>query len=273
MHNKKTISILGCGWFGTALATELIKKDYTVKGSTTTAVKLPLLASKEIDPYLINFATDINSKNSEFFDCVILFIAIPPKVRSGGGNEYLPNISKIIKAVKLHKIPQVIFISSTGVYGDVNREVNEDSSPEPDTPSGKILLKAELLLKQETTFTTTILRFAGLIGPGRDPGRFFAGKSDIPNGQAPVNLIHLTDCVTISCAIIEKELWVYTYNACAPSHPSKMDFYTSATIRSCLEKPRFIDELSSWKTVQNKNVPRILGYQYQVANLMEWLNS
>jgi hypothetical protein len=33
---KITISIAGCGWYGLNLAKELLKNDYTVKGSTTT---------------------------------------------------------------------------------------------------------------------------------------------------------------------------------------------------------------------------------------------
>ena len=39
-----------------------------------------------------------------------------------------------------------------------------------------------------------ILRLAGLVGPGRHPGRFFAGKS-APDGQHGVNLVHLEDVI------------------------------------------------------------------------------
>jgi len=57
------------------------------------------------------------------------------------------------------------------------------------------LYRSEQLFHENTNFQTTVIRLAGLIGPGRNPARFFAGKTNIPNGNAPVNLIHLDDCI------------------------------------------------------------------------------
>jgi nucleoside-diphosphate-sugar epimerase len=109
------------------------------------------------------------------------------------------------------KLQKVIFISSTGVYADLNMEVNELTDPQPDTVSGKILYEAEELFRQQIKFKTTIIRFGGLIGLGREPGRFFAGKKDIPNGLAPVNLIELNDCIGITEAILNKNAFGYTF--------------------------------------------------------------
>ena len=237
---KVVISIAGCGWYGLNLAKELVKNDYTVKGSTTTADKLPLLEDAGISPYLIDFA-DSNIQ-SDFFNCDILWICIPPKARSGNGEGYINSINTLIDAAKKHQIKQVILISSTSVYADNNSEVNELTQLIPDTESGKVMVHAEELLKQETSFTTTIIRFAGLFGPGRDPGRFFGGKKDIPNGNAPINLIHLTDCIGVSLAILDKQAFGQTYNACTPNHPTKAAFYTKADMRMGLEKQEFLDE-------------------------------
>jgi len=126
------------------------------------------------------------------------------------------------------------------------------------------LLEAESMLKRETGFTTTVIRFGGLIGPRRDPGRFFAGKTGIPNGDAPVNLIHLTDCLGLSCALIEKQAFGNIYNAVAPQHPSRAEFYTRAAKHSGLETPQFIAEKKSWKVIESVNVPTLLQYVYQV---------
>jgi nucleoside-diphosphate-sugar epimerase len=184
----------------------------------------------------------------------------------------LNKMQRIINTIKSANIKQVVFISSTGVYGDINGEVNELNEPKPDNASGKALLEAENRLRQQTGFQTTIIRFAGLIGPGRDPGRFLAGKKDIPNGNAPVNLIHLIDCIGISCAIIEKEAFGYTYNACSPSHPNKADFYSRAAVNLGLEPPEFIMERKNWKIVSGIYADTILHYQYQVDDLMGWLD-
>jgi nucleoside-diphosphate-sugar epimerase len=259
-----TVSILGCGWYGLALAKSLVSKWIKVKGSTTTADKLSLLAEHGIEPYLIDLTPTAETIDRNFFDCDILWISIPPKARSGHGAEYLSKIERLIGLIQANHIKQVVLISSTGVYGDNNNEVTELDTPNPDSESGKILLAAEELLNQQTDFNTTIIRFGGLIGPGRDPGRFFAGKIDVPNGEAPVNLIHLTDCVGISNTILDKQAFGHTYNVVSPSHPTRVNFYTQAALASGLEPPHFIEEKENWKIVSGVNVEKIIGYEYKV---------
>lgn len=272
MSDKLTISIAGCGWYGFSLAKALITKNIRVKGSTTTPEKITQLLDAGIEPYVIDFSETASIK-PEFFECDVLWIAIPPKVRTGNGEGYLNSIQNLINSAKLYAVKQVILISSTSVYADVNNEVNEKSPTTPDTLSGQIMLQAEELLNRETAFTNTIIRFAGLIGPGRDPGRFFGGKKDIPNGNAPINLIHLTDCIGLSCAIIDQKAFGYTYNVCAPDHPTKKEFYTKAALRMGLAQPEFTDEKKDWKIISSLFVDQVLNYQYQVSSLMQWLDT
>ena len=264
MSQKTNISILGCGWYGQALAKALIIAGHSVKGSTTSPQKLDALAAEGIEPYLVSFSSDNEQYDDAFFTCDTLFICIPPKSRGGEGPEFINKIQGIIKAIKKYGVQNVVFISSTGVYADVNAEVNELSDPQPNTEAGRILWQAEELLRQESTFKTTIIRFAGLIGPGRDPGRFFAGKKNIANGNAPVNLIHLNDCIGLSIAILDRQAFGHLFNGCLSHHPSRAIFYTVAAVNSRLEKPEFIDELKEWKIVRSVNVEAILGYRYKI---------
>jgi len=263
LNNK--ISILGCGWYGLELAGELIKQGYTVKGSTTTPEKLSNLQASGIIPYLINFGEKDDHFETDFFNCDLLIISIPPKRNSSEQPIFLSKIEKISKAAISGNIKNIIFISSTSVYGDYNEEVNELTIPDPETDSGKVILAAESLLKSIPEFKTTILRFGGLIGPNRDPGRFFAGKSAIPNGKAPVNLIHLSDCIGLTLRIIEKQVFGYTFNACATDHPTRSVFYTAASLKSGLEKPQFNDELLSWKSVYSIYIAEKLDYEFKVT--------
>ncbi len=258
------ISILGSGWYGKALGIALLKKGYAVKGSTTSAEKIEELKAEGIAPYLINLAPDNQVLNSDFFKCDVLWICIPPRARAGKGAEYLVQINNLIPVIKQHQIKQVVLISSTGVYGDNNAAVNELSSPEPDSEAGKILLEAEQLLTSENEFTTTIIRFGGLFGPGRDPGRFFAGKTDIANGNVPVNMIHLTDCLGLSLALLENKAFGNVFNAVNPQHPTRAEFYTNAAKKSGLAIPQFANEKKNWKVVESVNVPRLLHYTFQV---------
>ncbi|WP_413669129.1 SDR family oxidoreductase [Mucilaginibacter sp. Mucisp86] len=264
MPGKTKISILGCGWYGSALGKALVADGMQVKGSTTSAAKLSDLATMGIEPYIVNFSPGEEIYNADFFDCDALWIAIPPKSRSGEGAVFIEKVKGIINVIKQFAIQNVVFISSTGVYADSNQHVNEETDPQPNTEAGRVLFEAENLFRTENSFKTTIIRFAGLIGPGRNPGRFFAGKKAIPNGDAPVNLIHLDDCIGISKAILAKKAFGYLFNGCSPTHPLKSDFYTQAALDSGFEKPEFIKELKEWKIVESVNVGLILGYQYQV---------
>lgn len=261
MLDIHTISILGCGWYGFALAKNLVKAGYNVKGSSTSIDKFKKLEDEEIIPYQVKFESDSESYEADFFKSDLLIISIPPKRSSGEAGLYPYKIQRIKTAIQKAGVKHILFISSTGVYGDHNQEVNEDTEPQPDSESGQAILRAEKILKDQKDFKVTILRFGGLIGPGRDPARFFAGKKNIPNGKAPVNLIHLNDCIGVSKAIIQKKAFGYTFNACADIHPEKMNFYTQAAQKSGLEIPEFIEELKEWKIVNSKHLTEVLEYK------------
>jgi nucleoside-diphosphate-sugar epimerase len=238
-----------------------------VKGSTTSPEKLDLLAAEGITPYLVHFEPDAEKWAPEFFKCDVLFIAFPPKVNQQGGlRQYIGRIRRLIHAINTCHVKKVVFISSIAVYGNHNQEVDEHTLPVPTSVSGQALQKAEDLLSLDSYSTLAIIHFGGLIGPGRDPGRFFAGKRDIPNGQAPVNLIHLTDCIGISHAIIEQQPWGGIYNACAPHHPAKAVFYTQAAAAAGLALPVFRDELLEWKVVNSIYAKELLGYDFRHAS-------
>src|SRR5690606_41999862 len=111
--------------------------------------------------------------------------------------------------------------------------------------------------------TSTIVRFGGLFGPNREPGRFLKGRKTIPNGLAPVNMIHLVDCVGICKAIIQKNAFGRVYNACAPRHPTRKEFYSKATRELGLEEPEFIEECLDWKMVNSVHVPTYLNYEFK----------
>ncbi|WP_316814911.1 NAD(P)H-binding protein [Pedobacter nyackensis] len=267
--NNKTISVLGCGWYGLELAKALINQGYLVKGSSTTPEKLEMLSTYNIEPFLVNIQKDEEKFNPSFFKSDLLFVCIPPKRNAAEQADFYYKIERIINAVKENRVKQLVFISSTAVYGDTNAELTELNTPQPETDSGKAMLKVESLLKNQNDFTSTIIRFGGLVGPKRHPGRFFAGKENIPNGKAPINLIHLDDCIGISLAILKNEAFGYTFNACSPDHPSKQDFYTVATINAQLTPPLFIDELLNWKIVSSVHFP-VLNYNYLVTNWIKW---
>lgn len=259
---KETISVLGCGWYGLALAKALVADGYIVKGSTTSEHKLASIEALGIEPYLVNLANDKEKVEADFFTSDVLVICIPSRKK----DDYsLSLIDQIERMLTLTRSNQLIFISSTGIYEDGNFIVDENIIPKPTSEVGKSLLAAETLLMKTTSFNTTIIRFGGLIGPNRNLAKHFAGKNEIANGLAPINLIHLDDCIGLTKAILLQKAFGQIYNGVAPTHPTRAEFYTKACADSGFEKPEFVNELLVWKQVESANVPKILGYEWKVS--------
>ncbi|WP_114781560.1 SDR family oxidoreductase [Botryobacter ruber] len=271
MNEKADVSILGCGWLGLPLAEKLVHSGYRVKGSTTSPARLELLQQKQIEPYLVNLQpeeTDPESLTS-FLNTKTLVLNIPPRLRAGEGEQYLYRLHVLLKSLLTSPISRILFVSSTAIYPDLNREVTEDdiSYTAPDN----VLLQAEKLFQDREEWLTTIVRFGGLIGGNRHPGRFMAGKENLPNGNAPVNLIHLDDCVTILSRIIEQEMWGRVYNACADEHPTRKHFYTQAALSIGALPPTFAETTAaeSFKRISSQKLKEELSYHFLHPNPLE----
>lgn len=271
------ISILGCGWLGLPLAKALISEGHSVKGSTTSNDKKELLENAGIAHYPI--ALEVKNFSAPVADFLenspILIIAIPPKLRGKNkdysdaqNNSFVQKIKNLIPYIEKSSVEKLLFISSTAVYGEADTIIDENSPTVPVTESGKQLLEIEQLLLANTHFKTTILRFGGLIGPDRNPARFLAGKENVPNPDAPVNMIHLDDCIGIIKKIIANTVWNEVLNAVTPFHPSRKDYYTQKALEENLIPPTFNHEIpSAGKTIVSEKLVRLLDYTFTQPDL------
>lgn len=267
----RVVSILGCGWLGFPLALFLKGKGFEIKGSTTDLEKLKELSKNRIEPYLINFCPEIDYENVKgFFDTEVLIINFPPKRRDYIEDYHKSQISSVKDAILKSKLDKVIFISSTSVYPEVNSVVTEDEIMEPTKLSGKALVAVEKILMNTEGFRTTVLRLAGLIGYDRNPRAFLKKRKFIGKFNAPLNLVHRDDCVSIIHQIIDKDIWGETFNVCCDQHPYRKEFYESEAKISRIELPEFKDESKSkFKIVSNEKLKRVLGYNFKYPNPLD----
>ena len=277
------ISILGCGWLGLPLAKKLIEEGYSVNGSTTSENKLSIFRDLGINPFLVILSEVEGALESEsvsesinsFLDkSNVLIIDIPPKLRGSAASfptplemTFVKKIENLIPFIEKSTVKKVLFVSSTSVYGDENGVITEETEPNPDTESGKQLLLAEALLQNNRNFETTILRFGGLIGDDRQPVKFLAGKENLENADAPVNLIHQNDCIGVIQEIINQSKWNEVFNAVAPFHPTRSAYYTQKAIDLNLALPKFSSEKSNIKkTISSEKTERVLNYKFKPEN-------
>ena len=271
------ISILGCGWLGLPLAKSLLSKSCEVKGSTTSENKLDVLENSGISPFQIQLEAHQIIGNIEDFlkETDVLVIDIPPGLRreisSSQEMTFVNKIKTLIPFIEKSGVQKVIFVSSTSVYGDNFPivELTEETQPNPDTESGKQLVIAETLLQSNAHFKTTVIRFGGLLDDDRHPVKFLAGRTNVENPEAPVNMIEREDCI----GIIEKALdfarddnweWNQTFNAVAPQHPTRKAYYHKKAEILNLPLPTFAeDSESKGKIISSEKVETILGYSFQ----------
>jgi nucleoside-diphosphate-sugar epimerase len=240
-----------------------------VKGSVSSAEKQAPLLERGILPYQVTITdTEINSNDLPgFLTSEILVINFPPSRRPDILTYHPAQISQLIQAIKQSPVKHVLFVSSTSVYPDTNKEVFENETAPPTKDSGRALLLAEDLLLSQTAFTTTIIRFGGLIGYDRMPGRFLAGKKNVENGDAPINVIHQDDCIGLISALVAQQIWGDVFNAVADEHPTRHDFYTLAAAKAGLEIPTFATgKTTAYKIVNSDKIRQRLHYPFKYPN-------
>ncbi|TLU82094.1 MAG: SDR family oxidoreductase [Chlorobium sp.] len=262
---KETISILGCGWLGLPLASTLAAAGYRVKGSTTREEKLETLRNSGIEPFMINLDPEVSGDDiTDFLQSDILVVNIPPERRDDIIEYHIGQFSSLIDALGQSTVRSVLFVSSTSVYPSCNREVTEDDSIDPESLSGQALLLAEEMLMSESGFQTTVLRFGGLIGYDRNPAGYLGHMKEITAPDQPMNLIHRDDCIRIIMEIIRLEQWGEVFNACAPLHPLKQEYYAKAAEATGipLPPPATSSVPSPYKLVNSSKLVSALEYSF-----------
>lgn len=268
---KKSISIIGCGWLGLPLAEKLINEGFLVKGTTSTAQKIPLLQQKKINPFLLKFESGKLDLPTEFFaNSDTLIITIPP---TGFSIEaYVELFEQLIELSLQNSIKSVIYTSSTSVYGNVSGEVTEETEVRPDTVSAQAITAVEKLLTNCTELNSSILRFGGLAGPGRDPGNFFKNGNAISNANQVVNMVHLQDCMEIIFKILATENLSGIFNVCSPEHPTRAEFYTKAITNLDREVPEMLfNPTETGKIISSEKLCNALDYKFIYQNPIEFL--
>lgn len=269
----KKVSILGCGWLGFPLAKYFVERGWLVKGSTTGVDKLALLREAGIDPFQIQLNPYYEGNSmGDFLDTEILVINIPPSLRKQTSEFHIEQMRGLLKHLLSSQLRKVVYISSTSVYPDLNREVVEEDVTDISQAENKTLFEAEELFRKEKSLDTIIIRCAGLAGYDRNLVKHFAGKKDLALGNAPVNLIYRDDVIGIVEALIEKNKCNQTYNISAPEHPLRKDLYPALANRYGFELPHYApSDNSPFKIISIAKLQKELNYIFKFKNPMDFL--
>jgi len=212
----KQISILGCGWLGSAIARRLNEK-HQVKGA---------VLSEASGECLRQFGLKIfvgPESESEFYEGDTLVIAIPPS------DDYLFWLNH---TAICSDFTQVILLSSTSVYSGLNGLLLEADTNRITAPNR--MLEYERVF-QKLFPEGVIVRLGGLMGDDRIAGQHH--RKQLSDG--PVNYIHREDATNIVEKIIYAECHSKVFNAVAPEHPLRSALYESNARKYGFVKPDF----------------------------------
>lgn len=263
----KRVAIVGLGWVGMPLALALMARGWQVTGSKTTPDGVEAARMCGIDSYLLRLDPMLDGDSddlAQLLDVDALVITLPARRSGDGPDFYLQAVQEIVDSALARSIPRIVFLSSISVYGAQDGVISEQSPQAPQTDSGRVLCELESWLHSLPGTQVDILRLAGLVGPGRHPGRFLAGKQACA-AQDVVNLVHLEDVVSAIIRLLESESGGRCYNLVAPGHPTRGEFYPQMARRLGLASPIFTTETKqrAGKLVDGHLICEQCGFRYQ----------
>ena len=248
------------------LANKLLEQGHRVLGTTTTPEQLPLLAAAGIEARLLQLGSSFGAAEEAGLTewlrpADILVLNVPPRAAVAGGYPQL--LRPVHRAVAAARTKAVLLVSPTGVYPDEPRLMRETDAVSTRDAASDVLRTEGHFVPRYGQWQSTVVRLGGLIGPGRAPGRFLAGRHNLPQGNAPTNLLHLTDAVGVLSTIIGHHIWGHTLNVCAQQHPLRADFYPLAATYLGLEPPTFQPGGSGGKTIDSSRLRSLVPYAFQ----------
>lgn len=248
----QTVGIIGCGWLGRAVAVRLVDAGVRVVGTTGSPESAARLGAIGVECLAARFDPELQGDVSLLREVDAIVVAIPPS-RAADPVEQARAVARIVAGSRASHIVQ---ISTTSVYPNSGARVAEDDALH-DHP----LRRVEEVMQQAGR-TTTILRCAGLFGPGRLILPFVLRSGALVDENAPVNLVEQSDVVAaILRALDEPEAG--TFNVCADAHPTKGEFYRELARRAGLDVPRFGATGEPWKIVDNRKFRDRFGFRYE----------
>jgi nucleoside-diphosphate-sugar epimerase len=195
------ILIIGCGYLGERAARAWLEQGHQVCALTRNPAHAVKCREMGIDAVVGDVLNPASLRALPAADLCLYAVGYDRSGTASKRDVSVNGLQNVLQEIA-GRIPRLIFISSTSVYGQDHGEiVNEDSPCEPVAEGGKICLEAEARVQavwRGDARSAVILRLAGIYGPRRLIGRIDQLQRQEPltgNPDAWLNLIHVDDAV------------------------------------------------------------------------------
>lgn len=277
------ILVFGCGYLGQRVAEKAAFSQQKVWATTRSASKADLLRAAGIEPLLADWTDQEALCGLPEVKRILVAVSYD---RGGGHNRYdsqVGGLRNLLQAIS--PAAHLCYISTTGVYHQTDGSwVDEDSPTEPSREGGKVHLMAERLLGElRPEAPWTILRLAGIYGPGRVPriADVIAGRPIASPPDGFLNLIHVddaADAVLATWSTAQRRLYVVADD----SPVLRSEFYREIARQCNAPDPRFVEpaddapersRAASNKRVRNQRFKNDLTPQLRFPTYREGLAS
>ena len=273
------VLIVGCGYVGSALGTELLRLGHEVFGVRRSAESAAALAGTGIKPVVADITRreDLNAIPLPF-DWVVNTTSSSKGDVDDYREVYLQGTRNLVDWLSAAPPKKFVYTSSTGVYGQMDGSlVSESSSAQPSTPTAQVLIETEKVLldaARTLKFPAVILRVAGIYGPGRGYHltQFLKGEAKIAGqGERLMNMIHRDDVVGAILAALKSGRAGEIYNAVDDEPVPQVRFYRWLAESLAEPMPPVVSESLEAerkrgvtnKKVSNRRLKMELGYQFK----------
>ena len=221
--------IFGCGFLGLPVAKRWVESGHRVHAVTRKVDRQEEFNQFGLHPVVAD-VTKIESLDSlPSADVVLVAVGMDRSVYSDVNEVYVNGLKNVLASLG-DGVKHLIYVSSTGVYGNFDGEwVDEESPTDPQRPGGKACLVAEQLIRESKFGSrSTILRFAGIYGPGRVPTKATVQSRDWKKltSAGYLNLIHVDDGAAIIDLVANSEPGGETFLVCDGNPVLRRDYYS-----------------------------------------------
>lgn len=235
-----SLLIVGYGDIGRRVARLALAEGRVVSALVRSSEKAAALAACGMTPIigdLDDTATPVRALQPA--GTTILYTVPPP-----GGGEHDTRLRVFLGSIEAGKEPaQVVYLSTTGVYGDQQGAlVNEETPPKAETSRARRRLDAENLLLawgRDRGVKIVILRVAGIYGANRLPlHRISEGAPVLRNEESPFsNRIHADDLARLCLAAARQGEDGEIINICDGETSTMTDYFNAVADAFALPRP------------------------------------
>ena len=236
--------VLGCGYLGSRVVHRWRTADEEVHVVTRSSDHARRLRDEGCRAIVADVTEPNTLDNLPAAETVLYAVGHDPASGESKQELYVSGLAAVIDALP-EAIGRLIYISSTGVFGQSDGSWVDEASPcEPQRESARAILAAEQLLRgSRFASRSIILRLAGIYGPGRIPrrGQFEAGEPISVEPEAWLNLIHVLDAAEVVLATERKGRSPGTYIVSDGNPLLRRAFYEELARLMDLPPPRFAE--------------------------------